>query len=88
MARNYKQEYERYQKHKSGYRARLNEINRRKGNYANKDGLDESHQSDGSTILKPSSSNKGKNEKSRKKGSNRRPFKLWDRIRKNLKKKK
>jgi hypothetical protein len=78
MARNYRKEYDRFQKHKSGYRARLNAINRAKGNYGNGDGLDESHQSDGSTTPKPSSKNKGKNEKSRKKGSKRRSFKLWD----------
>ena len=87
MARNYRKEYDRYQKHKSGYRARLNAINRKKGTYGNGDGMDESHQSDGGTTPKPSSENKGKDEKSRKKGSKRRPFALWDLL-KRLKKKK
>jgi len=88
MARNYRKEYDRFQKHKSGYRARLNAINRKKGTYGNGDGLDVSHQSDGGTTSEPSSKNKGKKEKSRKKGSKRRPFGLWDRIKQRLKKKK
>ena len=87
MARNYRKEYDRYQKHKSGYRARLNAINRKNGTYGNGDNEDVSHQPDGSTTSEPSSKNKGKKEKSRKKGSKRRPFALWDLL-KRLKKKK
>tara|TARA_R110000737_G_scaffold349530_2_gene385946 strand:- start:430 stop:696 length:267 start_codon:yes stop_codon:yes gene_type:complete len=88
MARDYKKEYERFQKHRSGYRARLNAINRKNGTYGNGDNEDVSHQPDGGTKSEPSSKNKGRKEKSRKKGSKRRPFGLWDRIKQKLKKKK
>ena len=79
MARDYKKEYKRYQKDRSPYRALLNRINRRRGTYGNGDGMDVSHQDDGSTKSEPSSKNKGRREKSRKPGSKRRSFKLWDR---------
>ena len=35
MARNYKEEYEKFQKEKSSYRAKLNKYNRDKGTYGN-----------------------------------------------------
>ncbi len=41
--RDYKDEYKKFQKHKSGYRAKLNKYNRKKGTYGNGDGLDASH---------------------------------------------
>ena len=43
MARDYKDEYEKFQKHKSSYRAKLNKYNRAKGTYGNGDGKDASH---------------------------------------------
>ena len=63
-ARNYKEEYRRYGSSKAAklYRAILNKINRRKGNYGNGDGLDESHVgSSGKTELKPQSENRRNN---------------------------
>ena len=41
--RDYKDEYNKFQKDKSGYRAKLNKFNRKKGTYGNGDGLDASH---------------------------------------------
>ena len=54
-----------YNKSKTGYRAKLNKYNRDKGTYANGDGKDASHR--GGTIagFEPSSKNKGRKEKSR-----------------------
>tara|TARA_R100001530_G_scaffold136265_1_gene116098 strand:+ start:2454 stop:2702 length:249 start_codon:yes stop_codon:yes gene_type:complete len=69
MARDYKDEYEKFQKHKSSYRAKLNKYNRKKGTYGNGDGLDASHKNGKISGFEPSSKNKGKREKSRKKGS-------------------
>ena len=43
MARDYKDEYEKFQKNKSTYRAKLNKYNRDKGTYGNGDGQDASH---------------------------------------------
>lgn len=71
MARDYKDEYEKFQKNKSTYRAKLNKYNRDKGTYGNGDGLDASHSGDKITGFVASSSNKGKKEKSRLKGSQR-----------------
>ncbi len=79
MARNYKREYQRFQKNKSGYRSLLNKKNRENGTYGNGDGMDVSHQNDGSTKSESESTNRGRREKSRKKGSKRRLFGLWDR---------
>ena len=71
MARDYKDEYEKFQKDKSTYRAKLNKYNRDKGTYGNGDGQDASHNDGKITGFEKSSSNKGKKEKSRLKGSKR-----------------
>ena len=71
MARDYKDEYEKFQKNKSTYRAKLNKYNRDKGTYGNGDGKDASHNGGEITGFENSSSNKGKKEKSRLKGSKR-----------------
>ena len=71
MARDYKDEYEKFQKNKSTYRAKLNKYNRDKGTYGNGDGQDASHNDGKITGFENSSSNKGKKEKSRLKGSKR-----------------
>tara|TARA_Y100000361_G_scaffold148049_1_gene160390 strand:- start:363 stop:761 length:399 start_codon:yes stop_codon:yes gene_type:complete len=71
MARNYKEEYEKFQKEKSSYRAKLNKYNRDKGTYGNGDGMDASHKNGKISGFEPSSKNKGKAEKSRLKGSKR-----------------
>ena len=71
MARDYKDEYEKFQKDKSAYRAKLNKYNRDKGTYGNGDNLDASHSGGEITGFVASSSNKGKKEKSRLEGSQR-----------------
>ena len=71
MARDYKDEYEKFQKNKSTYRAKLNKYNRDKGTYGNGDGQDASHNDGEITGFENSSNNKGKKEKSRLKGSKR-----------------
>ena len=71
MARDYKDEYEKSQKDKSTYRAKLNKYNRDKGTYGNGDGLDATHKDGKISGFKESSKNKGKKEKSRLKGSKR-----------------
>jgi len=71
MARDYKDEYEKFQKNKSTYRAKLNKYNRDKGTYGNGDGKDASHNGGEITGFENSSNNKGKKEKSRLKGSKR-----------------
>jgi hypothetical protein len=62
--RNYKREYRLYGaggKAKK-YRAKLNQINRSKGNYGNGDGLDEAHYgTGGKTRLQAQSKNRAKN---------------------------
>ena len=76
MGRDYKDEYEKFQKHKSSYRAKLNKHNRDKGTYGNVDGKDASHGKGGKiTGFVDSSTNKGKKEKSRLKGSKRNKYK-------------
>jgi len=71
MARDYKDEYEKFQKNKSTYRAKLNKYNRDKGTYGNGDGQDASHSDGKITGFEDSSENKGRKEKSRLKGSKR-----------------
>ena len=71
MARDYKDEYEKFQKNKSTYRAKLNKYNRDKGTYGNGDGQDASHNDGKITGFEKSSNNKGKKEKSRLEGSER-----------------
>ena len=69
--RDYKDEYNKFQKHKSKYRAKLNKYNRDKGTYGNGDGKDASHENGEISGFVNSSTNKGKKEKSRLKGSKR-----------------
>ena len=69
--RDYKDEYEKFQKDRSTYRAKLNKYNRDKDTYGNGDGLDASHEDGKISGFKKSSKNKGKKEKSRLKGSDR-----------------
>ena len=76
MARDYKDEYEKFQKDKSTYRAKLNKYNRDKGTYGNDDGLDATHKDGKISGFKESSKNKGKKEKSRLKGSKRKKYEM------------
>ena len=71
VARDYKDEYEKFQKDKIAYRAKLNKYNRDKGTYGNNDNLDATHNKGEISGFESSSSNKGKKEKSRLKGSKR-----------------
>ena len=71
MSRDYKDEYEKFQKDKSRYRAELNKYNRDKGTYGNDDNLDATHENGKISGFEGSSKNKGKKEKSRLKGSKR-----------------
>jgi len=71
MPRDYKDEYDKFQKDKSTYRAKLNKYNRDKGTYGNGDGQDATHKSGEISGFENSSKNKGKKEKSRLKGSKR-----------------
>lgn len=75
--RNYKIEYARYQSSpaRRKYRAELNRYNRSHGHYGDGDGLDASHKGGKIVGYEKSSVNKGRREKSRRKGSKRRPFK-------------
>ena len=74
MGRDYKDEYEKFQKDKSDYRAKLNKYNRDKGTYGNDDGKDASHKNGTISGFVDSSTNKGKKEKSRLKGSERKNY--------------
>ena len=71
MPRDYKDEYDKFQKDKSTYRAKLNKYNRDKGTYGNDDYLDATHKDGKISGFKKSSKNKCKKEKSRLKGSKR-----------------
>ena len=73
MSRDYKDEYKKFQSsdQKKKYRAKLNKYNRDKGTYGNGDGKDASHKNGKILGFVDSSSNKGKKEKSRMKGSTR-----------------
>lgn len=75
MGRDYKDEYKKFQKHKSDYRAKLNKYNRDKGTYGNDDGKDASHKDGKISGFVDSSTNKGKKEKSRLKDSKRNKYK-------------
>jgi hypothetical protein len=81
MSRDYRQEYLDFQSSRASKkkRAELNRINHKNNTYGNGDGEDVSHQSDGGTESEDSSTNKGRDEKSRKKGSKRKPFRFWSR---------
>ena len=69
--RNYKDEYEKFQKDRSGYRAKLNKYNRDKGTYGNGDGRDATHRNGKISGYEDESKNRGRREKSRRKGSKR-----------------
>ena len=71
MPRDYKDEYDKFQKNNSTYRAKLNKYNRDKGTYGNNDNLDATHKSGEISGFEKSGKNKGKKEKSRLKGSKR-----------------
>ncbi len=75
MARDYKDEYKKFQKDKIKYRTKLNKYNRDKNTYGNNDGLDASHGNDGEIEgFVDSNNNKGKKEKSRLKNSKRKKY--------------
>lgn len=76
-ARDYKREYRKFQSSakRKRYRAQLNKYNRDHGTYGNGDGKDASHKNGKIVGFEPSSVNKARREKSRRKGSKRRPFK-------------
>ena len=70
--RDYKDEYKKFQSSKKSkkYRTKLNQYNRDKGTYGNGDGKDASHK-DGKIVgFEGQSKNRGRREKSRKKGYN------------------
>ena len=60
--RNYKKEYAKFgSKIKAKkYRAKLNQINRRKGTYGNGDGKDLSHTKKGNLVQEPESDNRAR----------------------------
>ncbi len=71
--RDYKKEYKKFQSSKKAKkkRAALNKYNRKKGTYGNGDGLDASHKGGRIAGFEKASKNRGRKEKSRKKGSKR-----------------
>ena len=75
--RNYKKEYKKFQSSERAkkIRAALNKYNRKKGTYCNGDGLDASHRGGKIVGFEKASKNRGRAEKSRKKGSKRRTTK-------------
>jgi hypothetical protein len=72
--RNYKRDYKKFQSSKKAKkkRAALNKYNRKKGTYGNRDGKDASHKNGKIAGFESASKNRGRREKSRKKGSKRR----------------
>lgn len=72
--RNYKKEYKKFHSSPKAKkkRASLNKYNRKKGTYGNGDGLDASHRGGKIVGFEKASKNRGRKEKSRLKGSNRR----------------
>ena len=88
MARDYKDEYSKFQSSKKMKikRAKLNKYNRDKGTYGNGDGLDASHDKDGKIKgFVDSSTNKGKKEKSRMKDSKRKKYQKGGKLKKDFK---
>ena len=77
MARDYKREYSKFHKSKKAKdkRVEINKYNRKKGTYGNGDGLDASHKNGKIVGFEKSSTNKGRAEKSRLKGSTRKTYK-------------
>ena len=78
--RDYKDEYKKFQSSKKmkKYRAELNRYNRRKGTYGNGDGKDASHKRGKIVGFEDESTNRGRAEKSRLKGSIREEFYYLD----------
>ena len=74
--RDYKQEYKDFQKDKISYRVELKKKDKALGGKVG-DGKDVSHRSGGKVVLEDSSKNKGRREKSRKKGSKRKSWMFW-----------
>ena len=72
MARDYKDEYRKFQSSEKAkkYRPKLNKYNRNKGTDGNGDGMDASHKDGKISGFEPESKNRGRREKSRKKGYN------------------
>ena len=85
--RDYKHEYETYQKHRIPYRVNLKKLDKELGGKVG-DGKDVSHKTGGKIELEESSKNKGRKEKSRNKNSKRKPWMFWKKKKKNKKKKK
>ena len=85
--RDYKHEYETYQKHRIPYRVELKRLDKALGGKVG-DGKDVSHKTGGKIELEESSKNKGRKEKSRNKNSKRKPWMFWKKKKKNKKKKK
>ena len=71
IKRDYKKEYAKYgSKLKAKkYRAELNQINRKKGNYGNGDGLDEAHYKNGGKTRKQKTSINRANNRPKKRNS-------------------
>ena len=70
--RDYKDEYKRFQSSAKArkYRAKLNQYNREQGTYGNGDGKDATHKNGKIAGFEDQSKNRGRREKSRKKGYN------------------
>lgn len=75
-ARNYRKEYLKFQasKKRKKYRAELNKYNRDAGTYGNSDGKDASHKNGKIVGFESAAKNRARREKSRLKGSKRKPF--------------
>jgi hypothetical protein len=73
--RNYKKEYAKFQssKKRKKYRAELNKYNRDHGTYGNGDGKDASHKHGEIAGFESAHVNRARREKSRLKGSRRKP---------------
>ena len=71
IKRDYKKEYAKYgSKLKAKkYRAELNQINRKKGNYGNGDGMDEAHPATGGKTRKQKASKNRANNRPKKRNS-------------------
>ena len=74
--RDYRAEYDKFQSStkRKKYRAELNKYNRQKGTYGNKDKKDASHKNGKIVGFEDEGENRGRSEKSRIKGSVRKPF--------------
>ena len=70
--RDYKDEYRKFQSSAKSrkYRAKLNKYNREQGTYGNGDGKDATHKNGKIAGFEAQSKNRGRREKSRKKGYN------------------